>query len=320
MSAPLTFGVFPLGMAGGPDGLAVGPPDDFEAIGRAFGELQGDGATLLPRMYVVWTGPGSTATAHAQVAQFAGIGVPLDMVLCYRDPGGDVPAWTSFVAEVVRRHGRELAALQVTGEPNLTWAGAAADGAFPGARDALVRGVLAGAAAKRDTGATVAIGFAVVPDLDPAASGFWAAVRDTGGARFAAALDYAGIDIYPDVFGPRLRPAELPATVEKLLRDFRERDLATAGIPAAVPIRVCENGWPTGPDRPEEQQAVVLETVIRTVYALRTELNITHWELFTLRDADSAKADIFHQFGVLRDDYSPKPAFHTLRRLIAELG
>jgi hypothetical protein len=25
-------------------------------------------------------------------------------------------------------------------------------------------------------------------------------------------------------------------------------------------------------------------------------------------------------FGVLRDDYSPKPAFHTLRRLIAELG
>lgn len=320
MAAPLIFGVFPLGMAGGPDGLAMGPPDDFGAIGRAVGELQGDGCSLLPRMYVVWSGPESTAAVSAQVAQLAGIGVPLDLALCYRDPGGDVPAWTAFVSQVVARHGRQLAAVQVTGEPNLTWAGAAADGAFPGARDALVQGVLAGAAVKREAGATAAIGFAVVPDIDPAAGGFWSGVRDSGGAQFAAAVDYAGIDIYPDVFGPRISPGELPATVERLLRDFRERDLAAAGIPPSVPIRICENGWPTGPDRPEEQQAIVLERIIRTVHALRTDLNITHWELFTLRDADSSKNDLFHRFGVLRDDYSPKPAFHTLRRLISELG
>ncbi|MFC4591024.1 hypothetical protein [Sphaerisporangium corydalis] len=319
-TTPLTFGVFPLGMAGGPDGLAVGPPDDFEAIGRALGELQGDGKALLPRMYVVWSGPGSTDEVNAQVAQFAAIGVPLDLVLCYRDPGGDVAAWASFVSQVVARHGRRFAALQVTGEPNLTWAGAAGDGAFPGARDALVRGVLAGAAAKREAGATAEIGFAVVPDIDPAASGFWAEIRDSGGAEFAASLDYAGIDIYPDVFGPRLSLDELPVVVEGLLRDFRERDLATAGIPASVPIRICENGWPTGPDRSEERQAAVLESIVRTVHALRADLNVTHWELFTLRDADSSKDDLFHRFGVLRDDYSPKPAFHTLRRLIAELG
>lgn len=320
MTVPLVFGVFPLGVAGGPDGVAVGPPDDFEAIGRAVGELQGDGSPLLPRMYVGWSGPGSTAAVSAQVAQLAGIGVPLDLVLCYRDPGGDVPAWAAFVAGVVARHGRELAAVQVTGEANLTWAGAAADGAFPGARDALVQGVLAGAAAKREVGATAAIGFAAVPDIDPAASGFWAGVGESGGAQFAAAVDYAGIDIYPDVFGPRISPDELPAVVDRLLRDFRERALTTAGIAPSVPIRICENGWPTGPDRPEEQQANVLERVVRTVHALREDLNITHWELFTLRDADSSKNDLFHRFGVLRDDYSPKPAFHTLRRLISELG
>jgi hypothetical protein len=118
-------------------------------------------------------------------------------------------------------------------------------------------------------------------------------------------VDYAGIDIYPDVFGPRISPDELPAAVEWLLRTFRERDLATAGIAPSVPIRICENGWPTGPDRPEEQQAIVLERIVRTVHALRTDLNITHWELFTLRDADSSKNDLFHRFGVLRDDYSP---------------
>ena len=330
MTDPLVFGVFPLGVAGGPDGIAAGPPDDFEAIGRAVRELQGDGPPLLPRMYVLWSGADSTAAAHAQIAALTAGGIGWDLVLCYRDPGGDVAAWESFVAQVVTRHGRQLSAVQVTGEPNLTWAGAAADGAFPRAPDALVHGVLAGAAAKRATGGSAAIGFAVVPAADPAAvdrpvadpavDGFWGRVREVGGSSFGAALDYAGIDIYPDVFGPRVSLDALPGTVERLLRDFRERDLAAAGISASVPIRICENGWPTGPDRSEARQAEVLETIVRTVHRLRAELNVTHWELFTLRDADSSKDDMFHRFGVLRSDYSPKPAFHMLRRLIAELG
>ena len=87
-----------------------------------------------------------------------------------------------------------------------------------------------------------------------------------------------------------------------------------------MPIRICENGWPTGPGRPEQTQADVLETILRTVHALRAELNVTHWELFTLRDADSSRDGLFYNFGVLRDDYSPKPAFARLRALIAELG
>ncbi|MGB8505565.1 hypothetical protein [Mycobacterium sp.] len=45
------------------------------------------------------------------------------------------------------------------------------------------------------------------------------------------------------------------------------------------------------------------------------ELIVTHWELFALRDPDSTKHDLFHNFGVLRDDYSEKPAFDRLRRL-----
>jgi hypothetical protein len=97
-------------MAGGPDGLATGPPDDFEAIGRAFAELQGDGQALLPWRYVVWSGPASSDEVLAQVDQLAAVGIPLDLVLCYRDPGGAVAEWTRFVAEVVTRHGRALAA------------------------------------------------------------------------------------------------------------------------------------------------------------------------------------------------------------------
>ncbi|HEX2822623.1 MAG TPA: hypothetical protein VHO07_20980 [Streptosporangiaceae bacterium] len=126
--------------------------------------------------------------------------------------------------------------------------------------------------------------------------------------------------MYPDVFGPRFGLDRLPGAVDWLLRTYRERDLAGAGIPATVPIRICENGWPTGPDRPEQTQSDVLETILRTVHALRAELNVTHWELFTLRDADSSRDGLFYNFGVLRDDYSRKPAFARLRALIAELG
>jgi hypothetical protein len=319
MDPPLVFGAFPLGLAGSPDGLASGPPDDFEQIARAVALLQGDGPPLLPRMYVGYDGRAGLAGALAGAARVASPDLAWDLALCYRDPTGDVAGWTEFVSEVVTRHGSRLAAVQVTGEANLKGFPAAADGAYPGAVEALIGGVQAAAQAKRRIGATAAIGFAAAFDPDPEAE-FWAELASDGGQPFVSALDYAGLDMYPDVFGPRIPPADLDRAVEWVLRLFRERSLAAAGIPATVPIRICECGWPTGPERSEQAQAVALETVVRSVHRLRRELNITHWELFTLRDADSSKDDIFHRFGILRDDYSPKPAFDVLRRLIAELG
>jgi hypothetical protein len=319
MAPALVFGAFPLGLAGGPDGLASGPADDFEQIARAAALLQGDGPLLLPRMYVGYAGPADRARALASVDQLASGELAWDLVLCYRDPAGELDAWSEFVREVVVRHGRRLAAVQVTGEANLKGIPAAADGAYPRAVEALIGGVRVAAAAKREAGATAAIGFAAAFDPDPQAE-FWATLGSAGGASFVESLDYAGIDMYPDVFGSRIPPDGLDRAVEWILRFFRERSLTAAGIPASVPIRICECGWPTGPDRPEAAQAVALETIVRTVHRLRGELNITHWELFTLRDADTAKEGMFHHFGVLRDDYSPKPAFDVLRRLIAELG
>jgi hypothetical protein len=319
MDPALVFGAFPLGLAGSPDGLAGGPPDDFGKIAHAATLLQGDGPPLLPRMYVAYAGPGDRAWALASVGQIASPDLAWDLVLCYRDPAGDVADWTGFVSQVVARHGHQLAAIQVTGEANLKGIPAAADGAYPRAVDALIRGVQAAAATKRETGATAAIGFAAAFDPDPE-SEFWAQLGRDGGDAFVESLDYAGVDMYPDVFGPRIPPADLDAAVEWVLRLFRDRSLPAAGIPAALPLRICECGWPTGPGRTEDAQAVALETIVRAVHRLRGELNITHWELFTLRDADTSKDDMFHHFGILRDDYSPKPAFDVLRRLIAELG
>jgi hypothetical protein len=59
--------------------------------------------------------------------------------------------------------------------------------------------------------------------------------------------------------------------------------------------------------------------VLRAVHARRHELNISHWELFALRDADSNQDSPFHQFGIVCDDYTPQPAFERIRKTIAEL-
>ena len=83
---------------------------------------------------------------------------------------------------------------------------------------------------------------------------------------------------------------------------------------------MAENGWPTSPERTYEQQAAALETIIRTIHDYRGNDHVTHYRLFDLRDADSSQSDIFYLFGILRDDYTPKPAFDVYRRLIAELG
>jgi hypothetical protein len=189
----------------------------------------------------------------------------------------------------------------------------------PGAAEALVHGVSAAATVKRQRALDVAVGFAVVPEREPAAGTFWPAVAAMGGSRFPACVDYVGTDMYPDVFGGRIEQANLDPAVADVLRTFRHHALPLAGLTNSTPIRICENGWPTGPDRPEDRQAEVLEAVLRAVHARRHELNVTHWELFALRDADSSQANPFHQFGVVRDDYSPKPAFDRLRQTITEL-
>jgi hypothetical protein len=264
------FGAYPLGIAGGPEGVVSGPPDDIGRIGEALRGLGGAGPPLLVRMYVTFEG--SVEAALDQVAQFAQIGSLVDLALSFHDHDGDVGRWCSFVEQVVRRHGSDVGSIGITNEADLLDVPFAPDGAYPRALEAMVDGVLAAAQAK--------------------ASGF-------------------------DPHVPSA--AELAAQTAEMLNSYRAQ-LSAAGIPATVPIRVCESGWPTGPGRSEHDHAEVLRTIVSTVAGLRDELGITHWELFTLRDADSSRDDVFGQFGVLRDDYAPKAAYHMLCQLISSGG
>jgi hypothetical protein len=166
------------------------------------------------------------------------------------------------------------------------------------------------------------VGFNAVPSFNPA-DDFWPTIGALGQQPFIDALDYVGLDCFPDVFRP-IRPdnflENLRNAITFLLTNFRQVNLVAGKIPESVPIHMTENGWPTGEGRTPEKQASVLETIIRAVHAQRTAFNVTHYELFALRDGNSANPDLFHQFGILRDDYTQKPAFETYRNLIAELG
>jgi hypothetical protein len=321
-SAGLRFGIYPLSIAGTPTGVVIGPPDNPEQIGQALASLQGTGRSLSPRTYLVYTGPQTAAKLFARAEEYAHAGLLGDLTIGTPDPSVELADWLGFVRHIVRHYGPTLTALQITNEPNLTFM----EGANPHILHVLVQGIIAAKHEARAANVPVRIGFGSVPDTGPVVPHFWENLAAIGGDDFVASVDYVAHNFYVDVFEAPLALPDIPAAVERLLRRLREENLATAGIPATVPIHIAENGWPTGKNpftgevRSFERQAAVLETVVRTVFALREELNITHYELFGLRDADSAQEDLFHQFGIMRDDYTPKPAFSTFQRLIRELG
>ncbi|MFE6053556.1 hypothetical protein ACFQ6N_22615 [Kitasatospora sp. NPDC056446] len=309
-----TFGIYPGGALGDDTGvLAPVRPDDPAPITEALRELQGGADEFLVRAYRSYGDPGQ---APERPGQYAVEGRKLDLVLQYRDRGGETAGWLDFVRRTVRTEGHRTALLQICEEPNLDLP--PVDGSIPGVRRALVEGVVA---AKEEALARgyrdLAVGFNAVPSFDPADT-FWSDLGRLADERFHRALDYVGVDFFPDVFRPV--PADrLADAVGAVLTGFRRDSLPAAGIGPGVPLRICENGWPTGPGRSEARQAEVVEEVVRTVVGLSAELTVTGYAFFALRDADSAGGGPFHRFGLLRDDYTRKPAFDTYRRLVAEL-
>ena len=146
-----------------------------------------------------------------------------------------------------------------------------------------------------------------------------------GGERFTRALDYVGLDFFPDVFRPMAgQPGELVSGVTAVMETMRTVWLPNAGIPDSVPMHVTEHGWPTGAHRTEARQAEVIEGVIVCLHGLAESLNIERYMHFALRDAQheqpGLQQSLFHFFGLTRADYRRKPAFETYRRLIEECG
>ncbi|NIH78560.1 hypothetical protein [Amycolatopsis viridis] len=312
----MLFGIYPGGVTGTDSGdLTAGPPDDPARILGALTELHG-ARPFLVRAYLGFDdstsdGPHETATP-AGASRYAGDGRSLDLVAQYQSPSGDVSGYCAFVRRLVEQYGAITSTLQITEEPNVP-GNPTLDGYYPKVIEAIIAGVAAAKERARELGHDhLRVGFNTTPLFGPGAS-FIADLVAAGGAEFVRDLDYVGLDFFPDVFRP-VEPDELGAAVAGLLHHHRENVLVPAGL-AGIPVHITEHGWPTGPDRPPARQAEVVDTVVRAVVAAGA-VCYTH---FALRDADSTQAGLFHRFGLMTDDYTPKPAFGVYRDLIAEL-
>jgi hypothetical protein len=87
-----------------------------------------------------------------------------------------------------------------------------------------------------------------------------------------------------------------------------------------VDLWVSENGYATNLGRSEQMQDEALTTTITELHRLSGTLGITDYRWFNLRDNRSDGADLFDAVGLLRDDYSEKPAYGTFRELLGRYG
>jgi hypothetical protein len=328
----LRFGINPAGEAGALGPAAPVTPIDPAKTLAALRELRPSGAPFVLRLNrLFWSGSGQGLVKQfrAQVRAYARDGFLVELQLRYHprpDQEGNIGAWVKFVRHVVRLFGpiKRLVAIQVTNEVNfLTISPDSSDSAFKGARDALIQGVIAAKqTALRRGFRQLSVGFNWAYRNDPASeASFWNYLHDHGGAAFADSVDWVGLDAYPGTVFPPLEPPGgegdgMVAAMSQLRKCF----MPIAGLGPSVPIHVEENGWPTGPGRSEAEQAAAMDSMIGAVDRFRGTYNVTDYRWFDLRDHNTSSANFQHHYGLLHDDYSPKPAFQLYRDLVASLA
>ena len=260
------------------------------------------------------------------VRHYALAGFRSEIQVRYHPPEGregDIEGFEEFVATAVRRLGkrRAVAGFSITNEANLPVSPNTSDGAYEGVVDALVRGVIVARRELRKLGRRkLGVGFNVMwrwsPDSDRQ---FW---EDIGAhpdaARFRKAVDNVGLQVYPGLVWP---PAPLPGRtagdeLAEALTLVRGCYMPKAGLGNETELWVSENGYATNLGRDEESQSRALESSIAAVAQWSGALGVTDYRWFNLRDNNSDGADLFSAVGLLRDDYSRKPAFALYRRAI----
>jgi hypothetical protein len=332
---PLRFGIYPGGPAGSVSAKAPPKPEDPGKRLAALRTLAGSNPFVV-RLYSAWTGDVAADAGggwlDGEIAGYTAAGLEVELVVRYKPlaPGGLAPStFADHIRSVVRRYGRDprFVSLQVTNEANLAGAPDAADGAFAGATEALVKGVIAAKNEVRRGGhEQLRIGFSWAYDERPEASSeFWAKLGRLGGPRFADAVDWVGLDTYPGTWAPQIArsnslPGHAASAVQESVRSLRDCFMPLAALRRSTAVHIAENGFPTGPGRSDQLQSRVLDAMVRSVDAIRGRYGVTDYRWFDLRDSSSTDPSIESQYGITRDDYSPKPAFATYRDLIARYG
>ena len=337
----LRFGIGPrLAGEGGTGNATPLVPEDFDKRDAKLAELKGDRflAVRLNRLFME-QGKAGIAEFKALADRFTKQGIEVELQVRYHPApadDGDIDKWLAYVRDVIRTFGpnKLVTGFQITNEVNFTFSPNTSDGAYRDAETALVRGVIEAKRESRRLGYThQRIGFnyawrtALQGVTDPTDAAFWSRIGALGGAKLVKATDWVGIDAYPGTYVPGILMARSPTVVNvgdaflEGIAQTRECFMPKAGFTMATPLRVEETGYPTGPDRPgEAAQARAVKELVTTANNYRGTYNISDFRFFGLRDNNSEGPNFQSYFGLLRDDYSPKPAFGVYRDLVERYG
>jgi hypothetical protein len=327
----LRFGAYPWGGVGAIDQVAGSKPDDPARAMATVKELQG-GRQFVVHLYGDYTGTNLGEADHlmSDARWWSDNGVGVEVVLRYRPTTALLGVgFTPWVRSVAARLAalRGTVAIQIGNEANNTASAAAADGAYAGAVRQIARAIPAARDAVRATGRTdVGIGFNWAADGSPCTTtAFWGDLRAAGGAQFTDAVDWVGVDVYPGTWSAPARgttptPAAVADTITSTLRCLRQKHLPAAGLGASTTITVAETGYPTAPGRSEATQTMALRTIVQAVSDVRAAYGVTDLRWFSMRDANTGSGEIENGYGLLRDDYSRKPAFAAFRDVVAATG
>mgnify|MGYP001369291006 CR=1 FL=1 len=331
----LRFGIDP-GIAGSAGGVQLPSTADDPAKDLLGVEaLAPHGRLLVVRLNRLFWSDGEPGI-HAfqqQAARYARAGFEVELQVRYHPPSGqagDIPAWVAYVRHVVDSFGarKQVVAMTITNEVNLQFSPNTSDGYYAGAQDALIAGIEAAhAEALRRGFRQLSFGFTYAYRFSPQAdASFFSYLGAHGGAPLRRALGFVGLDFYPGtVYPPVIAPGDsYSAELAQAAGVVRDCYAPMAGIGRSVPIWITENGVPTGV-LSDAQQADALSQLVTAARDYSGTFGITDYRWFNLRDSSSSgpttlAGPTFSSDGLLRDDYTRKPAFTAYQSLITALG
>jgi hypothetical protein len=325
---PLHFGIGPL-LAGEAGAGQVTPtvPERTKKRDAALRRLRGH-HPMTVRLNRLFMSDGAAGIHHYQrlARHFSRLGYHVEIQVRYHPTPaqeGNIRAWLRYVRRVVRAFGpiNGVRGLQITNEVNITFSPNTSDGAYDRALEALARGVPAAKREARKRGFDrLQTGFNYSWRYGPSDVDFWQGLREIGGKRLRRATDWVGLDAYPGTFVPPGGVVNPGDELLEALAQVRECFMPMGGFGRRMPLRLEEIGYPTGPGRSEATQVQYLRAFVQTASRYRGTYGVESLNWFGLRDNNSSGPNFQSHFGLLRDDYSPKPAFAVYRRLVRRLG
>jgi hypothetical protein len=329
---PIRFGNTPLtaGSVGPPGAQEEPVPRDAELDMGGMLNLRPPGKELVVRMNrMFWADGREGIDRYIGIAdRYGEQGFAVESQVRYHPPEGeegDMEAWEDYVREVAQVFGTRdhIVALSITNEGNVHMSPNTSDGWYEGVEEAIVVGTLAARDELDRMGREdIELGFSFAWRMDPPSDrDFWQELGELGTEEFVEATDYVGLQIYPGkVWPPQIRPGRT-AGEEVLEAAWLLRDcfMPQANL-GHVDLWITENGYGTNLGDSEEEQEERTRSTLEAIHEWSGTLGLTDYRWFNLRDNRTDGVDVFSAVGLMRDDYTAKPAFCVMREGIAAYG